>query len=845
MTNCPSCGAVVTRAGAHFCPACGGALAPPTLNFGRHLTTLAHDYVPRPWIEAALAEWLAAPDAPFLVLTGLPGSGKSAIAARLARLSARSPSPPPEGPFPVDFLDAIHFCLPREPRWLSPTRFVESVATQLAARHPGLAANLLSPRLGDAPVNIEVQQQVGPVTGSVTALSIQQLQLGALPAADLWDRLVVRPLEVPPTPASGPLLLLVDGLDAALGSVGAGTIPDLIAGLRALPPGLRLLVTMRPEAGLLERLSHLNPTHLALSSGAALAMSHQDVGRYVAARLAGDERLPAGVVDSLAERSGGNFLYARSAIRLLVQQGGEGAVDPSPLTPLPDALDDLFRLTLDRLVVQQAGQAGRDRYWADSLAPVLGVLAVARVPLQRDAIAAVTKLSRAAVGRLLRSLGSLLVQEEIDGERPAYALFHPSFAEFLLDESLAGAYWLDAREENDRIATHYLAPTGGKPDWGRLDEYGLLYLGEHLLDAGRESELDRLLTDAFVTASLEFFGWNLPFVEMLQRIAPRIAPPRLTILCLRLVRGRRPNSLVARALLRMLRPLRRQLAAEGQPFGRPQAPLDGSVGEILDALEVGGPTAVKRLDQLLKEVQNERVRGLIALALGETGRAEATPLLTSLVWEARGSEGWSAADALISLGDQAVVADLIEGVESGRGEPAVRRRALYILGHLGATEARRLVLPALRDRYIRVRGEGINLLWLLHPVPDGAQVALAKLGLTAPPADAGEDRAWRPERNEWLQQRLVTALGRIAPASAAEPLRRFQQEVAARPMPISPADRRQRARLQRNIRRALSDLERRHRFGLPPHPPGPAYMSADSAPGTRTRSSSDVDSASK
>ena len=110
---CKHCGTEVTSTGGHGTH-CGGELktVPPGLDYSSYIGKLTQNFTGRTWVFEAINDWLDKPDAPrFFLLTGEPGSGKSAIAARLVQFSLGR-VPPPNGlsHFTPGFLNAIHFC---------------------------------------------------------------------------------------------------------------------------------------------------------------------------------------------------------------------------------------------------------------------------------------------------------------------------------------------------------------------------------------------------------------------------------------------------------------------------------------------------------------------------------------------------------------------------------------------------------------------------------------------------------------------------------------------------------------------------------------------------------------
>jgi len=116
------------------------------------------------------------PDGPrFFLLTGEPGCGKSAIAARLVQF-AQGEVAPPDGlsHFAPGFLKASYFCSARESLSIDPLTFARSLSLQLA-HLPDFAQGLAQALkdMGDREINLEANQEVdvhGEMTGINTKL---------------------------------------------------------------------------------------------------------------------------------------------------------------------------------------------------------------------------------------------------------------------------------------------------------------------------------------------------------------------------------------------------------------------------------------------------------------------------------------------------------------------------------------------------------------------------------------------------------------------------------------------------------------------------------------------------
>ena len=163
------------------------------------------DFTGRAWVFRQIDAWLEAPGPLVFVITGEPGSGKTALAAHLAQMMQVEALTQKYTHLGPDTLAYAHFCQAFDDRTLSPLRFVTNLSQRLANRYPSFATALL--QSSSKEVHITASQTVGTVEpgGSVAGIMIEAVQVGNLSARVAFDELVRRPLEYlsPPT-ATGP-----------------------------------------------------------------------------------------------------------------------------------------------------------------------------------------------------------------------------------------------------------------------------------------------------------------------------------------------------------------------------------------------------------------------------------------------------------------------------------------------------------------------------------------------------------------------------------------------------------------------------------------------------------------
>src|SRR5690242_18849063 len=116
----------------------------PVIDFTSYITEQTVHFIGREWVFQAINDWLADPNGPrFFLLTGEPGSGKTAIASRLVQFSQGIiSSPDRSSQLAPHFLSAVHFCSVRDQYWCDPSIFAQSLAMQLAERYPAYAKAL-------------------------------------------------------------------------------------------------------------------------------------------------------------------------------------------------------------------------------------------------------------------------------------------------------------------------------------------------------------------------------------------------------------------------------------------------------------------------------------------------------------------------------------------------------------------------------------------------------------------------------------------------------------------------------------------------------------------------------
>ncbi|WP_433971892.1 hypothetical protein [Tunturiibacter lichenicola] len=438
-----------------------------THEFDTYIAERTSGFSERNWVFERVHAWLADPGAPrFLLLTGEPGSGKTAIAARLVQFSrGEAPAPAICPEFRNGFLSASHFCVARAGEWIDPSSFARSISLQLAGRFPEFAQELIN--VGERSVNIHVVQNVtnaGVVTGVVIDLNLTGLN----PQAS-FNAVVAKPVAgLFQGGFDVPITILVDGLDEALAFKGDTTIIKLLASLDQLPAKVRFILTSRPESAVENEFPNVD--NFYLSAEEHDDANDQDMKTFVRNKLRGTalERHS----DEIAFKADRNFQYVTFLLRSLPTAG------PISIDGLPNGLDALYGDWLRRL--------SDAAVWRNEYAPVMGPLSVAFESVTEKQLRKYSGLKESEVSYRLLNLRQFI--EETAG---GYHLYHQSMVDFLkLPEikspgrRLKNEFYLPRAEWHTNLATYYFC--NGTPHWPNWDLYGFRYTAAHLAEAVRE-----------------------------------------------------------------------------------------------------------------------------------------------------------------------------------------------------------------------------------------------------------------------------------------------------------------------------------------------------------------------
>lgn len=484
-----------------------------TLDFEHEIKRLTEDFTGREWIFHKIDEWLDQKPERFCILTGEPGVGKSAIAARLTQLR--------------DDIVAYHFCIAGRTSTIIPSTTLRSLASQLGNQLPGYGlalANTINPTHLTVQVDINVKNMTG---GQITGVVIQHLH--ASDPETEFDILIRTPLAELPAPTE-PIIILVDSLDEAVTHRGEVNLVTLLAKFSDLPPWVHFLCTSRPERRVMRYFDRLEPYFLAIET----KLNLDDIRQYIVNRVAKTKirkRLqvegvsPMELVERVVILADGNFLYTKVLLDDI--EGGQQPLDD--LESLPKSLDEIYHGFLSRFSVRE---------WEDRYQPILGVLVVAQEPISEDQVANFTGLRHTKVRQYLGVMIQFLDEKDGDGEVKTYTLFHQSLRDYLQEKERSKDFWCAPEDGHQNIIDFYWDTHND--DWSRskCDAYGLRNFPTHLYANGRNRQFYALINKQWLDFHLQYLGGYRFFFENINlaiRAATSESPPnmlQMTRLCL-------------------------------------------------------------------------------------------------------------------------------------------------------------------------------------------------------------------------------------------------------------------------------------------------------------------------
>lgn len=492
-------------------------------------------WVDRAWLTGQIKAHLDEDGCRIVLLTGGPGTGKSAVMARLAQ----------ERPgWPRYFIRRIGETDTDAYRHEgSLASFLTVVGFQLLALHPdafpaddlaaeadvhvlkvGPEGDVAAIRIAEyfaspfRPARLRARLRAAVVKGRVTAIEIGKMvvDVATIKPAALAKPALFEPLaQLAESRPDEKVVVLLDGLDELRFRDAATDVGSWLTSNQALPANLRVVVASRPDAPLVRqlKLGHKSSLrHLHIESDQSEV--RHDVEGYL--RNLGSEDTISAILSThgistdrfvrqVVPKVGGNFLYASMIARLLDAEGfgsrqAPGGMAPAPdmdwldsLGTLPGDLPGFYALLLLRVHDQLLMRPATRPHWTALYRPLLGLLSVAAVSLTGRQLRAFgdIPLDLAAVNGALERL-----QFFLDGDPDTgFRFHHLSMAEYLADEETASIdqpLYCDPRDWHEQITRHAIQRHQPEATWPDADPYLKAHLPAH---AGECYHLDDLVED--------------------------------------------------------------------------------------------------------------------------------------------------------------------------------------------------------------------------------------------------------------------------------------------------------------------------------------------------------------
>jgi WD40 repeat protein len=464
-------------------------------DFASFIQERTNSFVGREWVFFQLNKWLANPaESRAFLIVGGPGTGKSAIMARLSQFSQETVETNGYSHLKLGFLSYYHFCQAQQDSTLSPLRFIEALSLALAQRHPSYAKALFEANQGNKQIIINATQAVGTAAdgSEVQNVVIQNLNVGNVSARAAFDSTIRLPLETLYREGfKEQITILVDSLDEArtwrsednILTVLADTLDDP----KDLPAQVRFILTSRPD----ERVLGIIGLSPSLDLIADAPTNEQEVKKYATFRLMNtilDANISERLCEDLEKASAGNFLYARYVLDDWLTHPTE--ITEASANNLPNGLKGIYRKFLQRELTRD------NEKWEDRYQPLLGLLAVARGKgLSAETLTCASGKEYSEVDNALKACSQYLTDAPRTGP---FRIYHQSFRDFLLEDDIYKVYPAQAHQALvDFFTSEYSQRWQTCPD-----EYALRYTVAHLISLldytklrkRREQQIDVLVT---------------------------------------------------------------------------------------------------------------------------------------------------------------------------------------------------------------------------------------------------------------------------------------------------------------------------------------------------------------
>lgn len=364
----------------------------------RQQTILQKQYIPRVELEETLRLWMEEPnDTPYFLLYGEPGCGKSSFMVNYHHFNHEAA--------------AIAFCDWKRKSRDRVSEIIRSIAAQLATKIPAYRSSLVW----------HLENRIG---------SIFQLD-----DASLFENLIVNPMYGLIHDPKEVYLILIDSINV-LNENGSNPLAEILAeeGQR-LPRAIRFVISTRVG----DVVNRYFPACKTYEFVPTSEVSTQLIRQFYELKLENilseySEAEANNILDKLADRSEGNFLFAELCGKSIC----EGKMNLNELSNIPGDLNGIYYRWFTTLFPNI--EEYLDRYYIP-----LSVLCAVEDSIPQELLRGIMGWNTIAYRRFLTPLKDFLKIQNNAFGKATVTLFHSSMATWLISDH-AGIYSVDTAE---------------------------------------------------------------------------------------------------------------------------------------------------------------------------------------------------------------------------------------------------------------------------------------------------------------------------------------------------------------------------------------------------------------